>query len=73
MAKKKAHRYQRHESNLKAVASLVIVLVGVVLFVVFYQYKDNLTDPSNFKLFITLAVLLAGFLVGLLYLINPKK
>lgn len=73
MAKKKTSRSNHHETNAKAVASLMILFVGVALFVVFYNYQENLLDPSNFKLFMLLAIALGGLLVGLLYLLNPKK
>ncbi len=73
MKTKKSSKNNSNESHIKALASFLILCVGAAVFLIFYRYKDGLMDSSNLQPFMLLAVLLGGFLIGLLYLLNPKR
>lgn len=73
MKAKKSSKKNNNEEHIKALAAFLILCVGVGVFLIFYRYKDNLMDSSNLQPFILLSVLLGGFLIGLLYLLNPKR
>lgn len=73
-AKKKSKRLENNnESHIKALASFLILCVGAGVFMIFYRYKDSLMTSSDLQPFLLLTVLLGAFLIGLLYLINPKR
>lgn len=59
-----------HHQNAKTVASLAILCVAFVLLLMFNYHSENIIEGNNFKLFMTLAIVGAGLLVSLLYLIN---
>jgi len=62
-----------HESNAKAILSLLIVLVAFGIFLLFVNYKDNLIASGSLQPFITMAIIAGGFLVGLLFLVNKPQ
>ena len=68
-----AKKSQKHEANAKAVIQLLIVILAFGLFLLFYTNKDEILASGSFKSFITLAAIAMGFLIGLLYLLNPSK
>jgi hypothetical protein len=58
----------------RGVAALLIVFIAFGIFLLFYNMQDNILGTSNFYPFMTLTIVGAGFLFGLLYLINkPEK
>ena len=58
----------------RGVAALLIVFIAFGIFLLFYNMQDNIIGSSNFYPFMTLTIVGAGFLFGLLYLINkPEK
>ena len=70
--KSSAKRSSLNENSVKAILALFILLLALGVLLIFIQYQDNIL-PS-FHLFLALAILLFGFLVGLLYLVNkPQK
>lgn len=75
MAKKSASSKsnKNHDKNLRALTALMVLCVGFGVFLIFTVYKDNIMDPSKLQPFIILSVLLGAFLIGLLYLLNPKR
>ncbi|PIP74476.1 MAG: hypothetical protein CO135_01015 [Candidatus Levybacteria bacterium CG_4_9_14_3_um_filter_35_16] len=76
MAKKKvksdSNKLSRHESNIKAILSLLVLLLAFAVLLIFNTYQENIIYAS-FKWFISLAVVLFAFLLALLFLINPQK
>jgi len=60
----------------KGIAGLLIVFIAFGIFLLFFNWQDNILQSDNFYPFMTLTIVGAGFLFGLLYLINkpePKK
>jgi hypothetical protein len=68
---KKSH-LSRHENNIKAIIALLVLLVAFAVLLIFYTYQENILY-SSFKWFVFLAVVLFGFLLALLFLVNPHK
>ena len=62
-------QHRDHHHNAKTVTSFLIFAVAVLIFIVFYANYDSILQ-TNFQLFMTLAVVGAGLLIGLLYLVN---
>lgn len=73
MKAKKSSKRNNNEQNVKALAAFLILCVGAGVFLIFYRFKDGLMSSSNFQPFLLLSIILGGFLIGLLYLLNPKK
>lgn len=77
MAKKKTKSSTRavnlNENNIKAVLSLLVLLVAFGVLILFVTYQENLLTSPSLKFFLTLVVLLSSLLVGLLFLMNPQK
>jgi hypothetical protein len=69
MKKYEQHQHQAHHTARNVIALLIVVL-AFAMFLVFYIYGEKiLMDGSANQLF-TLAVVGAGLLVGLLYLVS---
>ncbi len=60
-----------HETNARAVLSLVILLLAFGILLVFYNNKDDIIANGSYQQFMYLAGIGLIFLVGLLFLINP--
>ena len=73
MKAKKSSKRNNNEEHIKALVAFLIFCVGAGVFLIFYRYKDNLLGSSDLQPFILLSVVLGGFLVGLLFLLNPKR
>ncbi|PIY93811.1 MAG: hypothetical protein COY68_04605 [Candidatus Levybacteria bacterium CG_4_10_14_0_8_um_filter_35_23] len=76
MAKKKvklnSNKLSHHENNIKAILSLLVLLLAFAVLLIFNTYQENIIY-SSFKWFVSLAVVLFAFLLALLFLINPQK
>ena len=70
---KKSSSLVTHEPNIKAVLSLFILLIAFAVFLLFNNIKDVLLGSTSLQFFLLLAVVLAGLLITLLFLINPQK
>lgn len=62
-----------HYNNAKAVVAFFIIALGFGLFLLFYNYQDSIVQSNSFYPFITLVVIIMGFLLGLLYLVNNQS
>jgi hypothetical protein len=62
----------KHEWARGSVA-LLIVLIAFGIFLLFYNWQDSIMEANNFYPFVTLTVVGAGFLFGLLYLVNKPE
>ncbi|HYK08695.1 MAG TPA: hypothetical protein VEW42_04320 [Candidatus Eisenbacteria bacterium] len=58
------------EHNIKSILALLILLVAFSILLIFSTNKDALMAPGVFPLFMTLATVGLGLLVGLLFLVN---
>ena len=76
-AKKKSNIHKtpkNHETNVKALVALFIVLLAAGVFFLFNTYQDNILSSSSSQFFMVLTVVFFGLLVGLFFLVsNPKK
>lgn len=71
---KQKSKLVKHEPNIKAVLSLLVLLVTFSIYLLFNTYKDTLmSDPTSLKIFIILALVLGSLLLALLFLVNPQK
>lgn len=60
-------------ASAQAGVAMFIVLLAFGIFLLFYNYQDYLMESGQFQLFMTLATIGMGLLIGLLYLVyNPK-
>ena len=60
-------------STAQAGVAMFIVLLAFGIFLLFYNYQDYLMESGQFTLFMTLAAIGMGLLIGLLYLVyNPR-
>jgi hypothetical protein len=57
-----------HYDTAKAVVAFLAVALMAGVFLVFAKNKDSIIESGQFYYFMTLAVVGAGFLIGLLYL-----
>lgn len=63
-----------HHETAKIVLALFVFLVAFGIFLLFINYKDNIIASDSMRLFVTMAIIAGGFLIGLLYLANsPQK
>jgi len=62
-----------NEKNIKAIISLLIVLLAFGIFLLFFNYQENLLSPDNFYPFMVLTFVGMGLLLGLLFLVNRKQ
>ena len=65
--------HERNHSAIKAFLSFMILAVAAMMFFIFYYNQESLFTDNNWQVFITLAVVGAGLLIGLLYLINNSQ
>lgn len=72
---KKVSKYSlhTHSGSMKAIVSLLIILLAASIFFLFKQYQDNIVKNNMFYVFMSLTVIMMGLLVSLLFLINPSK
>ena len=71
---KKTSKLVKHEPNIKAVLSILVLLIAFGVYLLFNNYKDTLmADASTLQFFLLLAVVLGALLVALLFLVNPQK
>lgn len=61
-----------NEKSAKAIISLLIVLMAFAVFLLFYNYQQNLMSPDNFYPFMILTFVGMGLLLSLLFLVNKK-
>ncbi len=57
-----------HPDSARAVIAFLIIGLMAGIFLVFYQNSDYIMNSNQFYYFMTLAVVGAGFMIGLLYL-----
>jgi hypothetical protein len=69
---KKKSTLDSHEPNIKAVLSLLVLLVAFGVFLLFNNIKDSLIGSPSLQFFLVLVVVLSGLLVGLMFLVNPQ-
>lgn len=62
-----------HVSTMRAIISLLIVMLAGSIFLLFNTYKDNIVANNMFYPFITLTVVAMALLIALLFLMNPSK
>ena len=61
-----------NEKNVKAIISLLIVLMAFSVLLLFYNYQENLMTQDNFYPFMILTFVGMGLLLGLLFLVNKQ-
>jgi hypothetical protein len=69
-------RYTNHYDTAKMVIALFIVLVAFGIFLFLNSYSDVIYEGGNynaFYVFATLATVVSGLLIGLLYVVNNSK
>jgi hypothetical protein len=62
-----------HETNIKAVLSLFVLLIAFGVFLLFNNIQDELVKSPSLQFFLVLVVILSALLIGLLFLVNPQK
>ena len=68
----KAVKKYNHETNARALLALLVVLLALGILLLFNSYGDNIIISGSFKQFMTLSVVGAGLLLGLLFLTNKE-
>lgn len=61
-----------HYDSVKAIISFLIVLLAFGIFMLFYMNSDAIIRANKFYLFISLATIGMGLLIGLMYLVNNQ-
>jgi hypothetical protein len=61
-----------NEKSIKAIISLLIVLLAFGIFLLFYNYQQSLLSAENFYPFILLTFVGMGLLLALLFLVNKQ-
>lgn len=61
-----------HYDAAKAIIAFLIVLLAFGIFLLFYMNSDAIIQSNRFYLFISLATIAMGLLLGLLYLVNNQ-
>lgn len=56
----------------KGVVSLAVVILSFAIFLIFINNTDYIVESSNFNLFVVLAGICLGLMVGLLYLVSNR-
>ena len=59
--------------NAKAVIAFFVVAISGSLFLLFYTNQDNILQSDNFFSFMTLVVIIMGFSLALLYMVNNDR
>jgi nitrate reductase gamma subunit len=63
-----------HEKNAKAVISVMVLLIGFAVFMLFRTYQENVLASTSSQMFMFLVFACFALLIGLLFLINrPQK
>lgn len=62
-----------NEKSIKAIISLLIVLMAFAVFLLFYNYQQNLMTTQNFYPFMVLTFVGMGLLIALLFLVNNSS
>lgn len=62
-----------HHDNAKSVVALLIVLLAFGILVLYYNNSDAILEANKFYLFMTLATVGMGLMLGLLFLVNNSK
>ena len=65
--------HERNHSAIKAFLSFMILAVAAMMFFIFYNNQENIFANNDWQGFIILAVVGAGLLIGLLYLVNNSQ
>ncbi len=65
--------HERNHSAVKSFLSFMILAVAAMMFFIFYNNQDTIFANNDWQLFMTLAVVGAGLLIGLLYLVNNSQ
>lgn len=65
--------HPRHEKNIKAIISFLIVLIALGILLIFVSNKDTIVANGQFGYFITLAVFGSILLISLLYLVSNSQ
>lgn len=63
----------KNHSAAKHFVSFIIVALIAVVFLTFWNNKENIFDNGSQEQFAVLAIVGGGFLVGLLYLVNKPQ
>jgi len=71
MASKNHHHDYHHV--VKSFMAFFILVIAFSVLLVFVNNSENIIEGNNFKLFMILAIVGAGFLVGLLYLVSNSN
>jgi hypothetical protein len=58
--------------SVKAIISFLILLLAFGIFMLFYMNSDVIVRENKFFLFISLATIGMGLLIGLMYLVNNQ-
>jgi flagellar biosynthesis protein FlhB len=69
-AKRKGNVF--NETNVKAIVALLVLFLAFAVLALFYVYQQSIVT-YNFQLFMLLTVVFFGLLIGLLFLMNPRK
>lgn len=64
------HKHHDHHHVVKNLMSFFILVIAFSILLVFVNNSENIIEGNNFKTFMTLAVIGAALLIGLLYLVN---
>lgn len=64
------HKHHDHHHVVKNLMSFFILVIAFSVLLVFVNNSENIIEGNNFKMFMILAVVGAGLLIGLLYLVN---
>jgi len=70
---KSASPLSNHAGTMRAIISLLIIMLAASVFVLFRTYQDNIVQNNMFYPFMTLTVVMMALLVSLLFLMNPAK
>lgn len=68
-----AAQYNDHHHVVKTFMAFLILVVAFSMLLVFVNNSENIIEGNEFKLFMTLAIVGAGLLVGLLYLVSNSN
>ena len=63
-------KHGSHHDHAKSITYFFIVLLALGILLLFNTYSEDIINSNSFPLFMTLSVVAAGLLVGLLYLVS---
>jgi len=61
-----------HYEAARAIIAFFIILIAFGIFLLFYLNSDTIIRANRFYLFISLATVAMGLLIGLMYLVNNQ-